>query len=105
MDLSVQFKIESHQETNLKKIVSVLRSYLVETNKDYSFFNLPTKKKKFIVLRSPHVYKKSREQFGVYTYKTLLDIKSISKNELEFIKKTLELHPAGIKHRFKIKSK
>ena len=35
---------------------------------------LPTKINKFTVLRSPHVDKKSREQFEVRTYKRLLDI-------------------------------
>ena len=35
---------------------------------------LPTKTKRWTVLRSPHVDKKSREQFEVRTYKRLLDI-------------------------------
>ncbi len=35
---------------------------------------LPTKIEKFCVLRSPHVDKKSRDQFEVRTYKRLLDI-------------------------------
>lgn len=35
---------------------------------------LPTMIKKFCVLRSPHVDKKSREQFEVRTHKRLLDI-------------------------------
>ena len=35
---------------------------------------LPTKKTVYTVLRSPHVDKKSREQFEVRTYKRLLDI-------------------------------
>jgi small subunit ribosomal protein S10 len=35
---------------------------------------LPTKKNKFCVLRSPHVDKKSREQFEIRTHKRLLDI-------------------------------
>jgi small subunit ribosomal protein S10 len=35
---------------------------------------LPTKVNKFCVLRSPHVDKKSREQFEIRTYKRLLDI-------------------------------
>lgn len=35
---------------------------------------LPTTVKKFCVLRSPHVDKKSREQFEVRTHKRLLDI-------------------------------
>ncbi len=35
---------------------------------------LPTKISKFCVLRSPHVDKKSREQFEIRTHKRLLDI-------------------------------
>ena len=35
---------------------------------------LPTVKNKFCVLRSPHVNKKSREQFEIRTHKRLLDI-------------------------------
>ena len=35
---------------------------------------LPTRINKFCVLRSPHVNKKSREQFEIRTHKRLLDI-------------------------------
>jgi small subunit ribosomal protein S10 len=35
---------------------------------------LPTHKKLFTVLRSPHVNKKAREQFEVMSYKRLIDI-------------------------------
>ena len=35
---------------------------------------LPTKKNKYTVLRSPHVDKKSREQFEMRTHKRLIDI-------------------------------
>jgi small subunit ribosomal protein S10 len=35
---------------------------------------LPTEINKFCVLRSPHVNKKSREQFEIRTHKRLLDI-------------------------------
>jgi len=35
---------------------------------------LPTKIEKYTVLRSPHVDKKSREQFEIRTHKRLLDI-------------------------------
>jgi small subunit ribosomal protein S10 len=37
---------------------------------------LPTKIQKFTVLRSPHVDKKSREQFEIRTHKRLIDILS-----------------------------
>ena len=35
---------------------------------------LPSKKRVFTVLRSPHIDKKSREQFSLVTHKRLLDI-------------------------------
>ncbi len=35
---------------------------------------LPTKINKFTILRSPHVDKKSREQFEIRTHKRLIDI-------------------------------
>ncbi len=35
---------------------------------------LPTRKEKFTVLRSPHIDKKSQEQFEMRTHKRLIDI-------------------------------
>ena len=35
---------------------------------------LPTNNEKFTVLRSPHVNKKSREQFEIRTHKRLIEI-------------------------------
>ena len=35
---------------------------------------LPTEINRFTVLRSPHIYKKSREQFEMRTHKRLVDI-------------------------------
>ncbi len=37
-------------------------------------FPLPTRINKYTVLRSPHVDKKSREQFEILTHKRILDI-------------------------------
>ena len=55
---------------------------------------LPTHKKIFTVLRSPHVNKKSREQFELNAYKRLLDIYSTSTNTVDALMK-LEL-PSGV---------
>ncbi len=35
---------------------------------------LPTRKSTFTVIKSPHVYKKSREQFEMRVYKRLIDV-------------------------------
>ena len=48
---------------------------------------LPTEKEIFTVLRSPHVNKKSREQFQLCTYKRLVDIYSNSTKTVDALMK------------------
>ena len=48
---------------------------------------LPTRINKFTVLRSPHVDKKSREQFEVRTHKRVLDILEPSQQTLDALMK------------------
>ena len=48
---------------------------------------LPTKKERWTVLRSPHVDKKSREQFEIRTHKRLLDILEPNKQTLDALMK------------------
>src|SRR6476646_7377212 len=54
---------------------------------------LPTKINKYCVLRSPHVDKKSREQFEIRTHKRLLDILDPTQQTLDALMK-LELSDA-----------
>jgi small subunit ribosomal protein S10 len=53
---------------------------------------LPTRIEKFCVLRSPHVDKKSREQFEIRTHKRLLDILEPTQQTVDALMK-LELPP------------
>ncbi|MGM0417111.1 MAG: 30S ribosomal protein S10 [Thermodesulfobacteriota bacterium] len=53
---------------------------------------LPTKLNKFCVLRSPHVNKKSREQFEIRTHKRLLDILEPTQQTVDALMK-LDLSP------------
>ena len=55
---------------------------------------LPTMKNRFTVLRSPHVDKKSREQFEIRTHKRLLDILEPNQETVDALMK-LDL-PAGV---------
>src|ERR1700751_5650906 len=55
---------------------------------------LPTKISRFTVLRSPHVDKKSREQFEVRIHKRLLDITRPTGQTMEALEK-LDI-PAGV---------
>ena len=55
---------------------------------------LPTRIERYTVLRSPHVDKKSREQFEIRTHKRLLDIFEPTSQTVDALMK-LEL-PAGV---------
>jgi small subunit ribosomal protein S10 len=55
---------------------------------------LPTRINKFTVLRSPHIDKKSREQFEIRTHKRLLDILEPTQQTVDALMK-LELS-AGV---------
>ena len=48
---------------------------------------LPTRKNRYPVLRSPHVDKKSREQFEIRTHKRLLDILEPTPNTVDALMK------------------
>src|SRR4029078_4518046 len=55
---------------------------------------LPTKKRIYTVLRSPHVDKTSREQFEIRTHKRLIDILESTPQTIDSLMK-LDL-PAGV---------
>jgi small subunit ribosomal protein S10 len=61
---------------------------------------LPTEKQIFTVLRSPHVDKKSREQFESRNHKRLIDILSTSPKTVDALMK-LEL-PSGVDVEIKV---
>jgi len=62
--------------------------------------SLPTKIKRFCVLRSPHIDKDSREHFEIRLYKRFIDLTITSPSILDLLLKT-EL-PAGVACSLKI---
>ena len=61
---------------------------------------LPTRIERYTVLRSPHIDKKSREQFEIRTHKRILYITDYSPKTVDSISK-LNL-PAGVDIRIKV---
>lgn len=61
---------------------------------------LPTRKKIYTVLRSPHVNKEAREQFQLCSHKRLIDIYSSSSKTVDALMK-LEL-PSGVDVEIKV---
>ncbi|HGY89584.1 MAG TPA: 30S ribosomal protein S10 [Planctomycetes bacterium] len=60
---------------------------------------LPTRIERFTVLRSPHIDKKSREQFEIRTHKRVLYLKDPTKKTVDALSK-LNL-PAGVEVKIK----
>ena len=58
---------------------------------------LPTEKEVFTIIRSPHKYKDSREQFEIRTHKRLIDIYSTNAKILDSIHL-----PAGVDVKIKL---
>jgi small subunit ribosomal protein S10 len=54
---------------------------------------LPTRIERYTVLRSPHIDRKSREQFEIRTHKRLIDIMQPTGKTIEALNKGLSLPP------------
>ncbi len=54
---------------------------------------LPTRIERYTVLRSPHIDRKSREQFEIRTHKRLIDILKPNQKTIEALNKGLNLPP------------
>jgi small subunit ribosomal protein S10 len=81
------------------KLLDMSMSEIVETVKKTGALivgpvPLPTKRELYTVLRSPHVDKKSREQFELKTHKRLLEIIDPTAKTIDALKR-LDL-PAGV---------
>ena len=95
MNKNLKLRLEAYDIKLLEDYIKTLKKL---TEKDTSYFRLPTKIKKFTVLRSPHVNKQSREQFEIRTHRRLFyfnNIKNIE-NISNIINESL---PAGISGR------
>lgn len=101
MTQRIRIKLKSYDhnlvDKSAEKIVKTVRS----TNAVVTGpIPLPTNKRKFTVLKSPHVNKTAREQFQLCTYKRLLDIYSSSTKTVDALMR-LEL-PSGVDVEIKV---
>ena len=67
--------IKSSCNYTLKAYCFYLESVFKNLNLGYSCFSLPKEEKKITLLKSPHVYKKAKEQFKLNTFKAIISIK------------------------------
>jgi small subunit ribosomal protein S10 len=97
----IRIKLRSYDHSlvdkSAEKIVKTVRATGAIVNGPIP---LPTKRKVFTVLRSPHVNKKSREQFELCAHKRMIDIYSTSSKTVDALMK-LEL-PGGVDVEIKV---
>lgn len=97
----IRIKLKSYDHNLIDKSAEkIVRSVKVTGAIVNGPIPLPTEKKIYTVLRSPHVNKKAREQFQLCSYKRLLDIYSSTSKTVDALMK-LEL-PSGVDVEIKV---
>lgn len=75
MDQKIRIRLKAYDFKLLDQSVSDIVETAKRTGARVSGpIPLPTRRERFTVLRSPHVDKKSRDQFEIRTHKRLIDI-------------------------------
>ncbi len=95
MNQKIRIKLKSYDynlvDKSAEKIVKTVKSTGAVISGPIP---LPTKKRIFTVLKSPHVNKKAREQYQLCSYRRLMDIYSSTPKTVDALMK-LEL-PSGV---------
>lgn len=88
-----------------KENVAIFKNQILHcTSGEKTFSPLPTSSRKFTVLRSPHVFKKSREQFEMKTYKSLITYSFSSQSQFRnTIRKIVHMDNCGVQTKIKLK--
>jgi small subunit ribosomal protein S10 len=101
MSQKIRIKLKSYDHNLVNKSAEKIVKTVKATGAVVSGpIPLPTHKRIYTVLRSPHVNKKAREQFELCSYKRLLDIYSSSSKTVDALMR-LEL-PSGVDVEIKV---
>jgi len=91
----IRIKLKAYDHFLLdKSVVEIIRNTKGTGAKIIGPIPLPTRRRLYTVLRSPHVDKKSREQFEMKIYKRIIDIENPTPKTTDAIK-NLNI-PAGV---------
>ena len=101
MDQNIRIRMEAYDHTVLERAAAEIVQTAKRTGAKVSGpVPLPTRIERYTVLRSPHVDKKSREQFEIRTHKRLIDITEPTGKTVDALDK-LSM-PAGVFIRIKL---
>ncbi|KAK9827955.1 hypothetical protein WJX81_000425 [Elliptochloris bilobata] len=91
----IRIKLKSYQKENIQQAVDQIMTAANSTGaRATGPVFLPTRRRIYCVLRSPHVNKDSREHFETRTHQRLLDIKELTAQTIDELMR-LDL-PAGV---------
>ena len=85
----IKFSLKSLSIKVLQVYINFIKSIFSFFHLKVSIFFLPKKIKKITLLKSPHVYKKAREQFEQKKYKVLVVVKISNKTLINNLLKIL----------------
>jgi len=94
-----QIKINSIHKQTLTLYITFLQKLFQKANIGYTTVCLPTTIKRITLLKSPHVYKKAREQFELHTYRAILNV--LSKIDANFLRILIINKPKNLKLKIK----
>ena len=99
-DIRIRLRAFDHRvlDTSSKEIVNTAKRTGAQVRGPIP---LPTKKEKYTVIRSPHIDKKSMEQFEMRTHKRVLDVVEPTPQTIDALMK-LDL-PAGVDVEIKLR--
>ncbi len=93
--MKIRLLLKTFDNSLLKQAIEELLATIVETDCQVSgTVSLPMEIKRFCVLRSPHVDKKSREHFEIRIYRQFFDLEVTSPENLNLLLKSNL--PAGV---------
>lgn len=100
MSQRIRIRIEAYDHEVLDQSVMEIVGTAKRTGANvHGPIPLPTKIERYTVLRSPHVDKKSREQFEIRTHKRILDISDPTSKTIDALR-ALNM-PAGVEIKIK----
>nr|WLD06167.1 ribosomal protein S10 [Meringosphaera mediterranea]WLD06276.1 ribosomal protein S10 [Meringosphaera mediterranea] len=91
MQKNIRINLESFNSKLINQALAQITKTVTEEKGSVIGVRLPTKKRIYCLLRSPHVNKDSREHFEIRRYKIIVDISTQVENPLVNL-----LIPAGV---------
>jgi len=90
----IRIRMEGYDHEVLDKTAQEIVTTAQQTQAEvHGPIPLPTRIERYTVLRSPHIDRKSREQFEIRTHKRLIDILQPTQKTIEALNKGLSLPP------------